>query len=284
MKKNIKLKDGTYMPKLGQGTWYMGEDPKLREKEIEALQEGIRLGMTLLDTAEMYGEGRSEKLVGEAIKIFPREDLFLVSKVYPHNAGRKNIFTSLKRSLERLGTPYLDLYLLHWRGSVPLSETIACMEEMKKEGLIKNWGVSNFDTDDMKELLSCPSGDKCSVNQVLYHLGSRGIEYDLLPYLKKENIALMAYCPLGHDKTKRRRITEHPVVREVAEKHGITPLQLMFSFTLVEDSICSIPKASSLLHVKENAETLHLTLTEEDLLRLNESFPAPRKSVPLDML
>lgn len=133
------------MPKLGQGTWYMGEDPKLLEKEIEALQEGIRLGMTLLDTAEMYGEGLSEKLVGEAIKIFPREDLFLVSKVYPHNAGRKNIFTSLKRSLERLGTPYLDLYLLHWRGSVPLSETIACMEEMKKEGLIKNWGVSNFD-------------------------------------------------------------------------------------------------------------------------------------------
>lgn len=284
MKKNIKLKDGTYMPKLGQGTWYMGEDPKLLEKEIEALQEGIRLGMTLLDTAEMYGEGLSEKLVGEAIKIFPREDLFLVSKVYPHNAGRKNIFTSLKRSLERLGTPYLDLYLLHWRGSVPLSETIACMEEMKKEGLIKNWGVSNFDTNDMKELLSCPSGDKCSVNQVLYHLGSRGIEYDLLPYLKKENIALMAYCPLGHDKNTRRRITEHPVVREVAEKHGITPLQLMLSFTLAEDSICSIPKASSLPHVKENAETLHLTLTEEDLQRLNEAFPAPRKSVPLDML
>lgn len=272
------------MPKLGQGTWYMGEDPKLREKEIEALQEGIRLGMTLLDTAEMYGEGRSEKLVGEAIKIFPREDLFLVSKVYPHNAGRKNIFTSLKRSLERLDTPYLDLYLLHWRGSVPLSETIACMEEMKKEGLIKNWGVSNFDTDDMKELLSYPSGDQCSVNQVLYHLGSRGIEYDLLPYLKKENIALMAYCPLGHDKTKRRRITEHPVVREVAEKHGITPLQLMLSFTLLEDSVCAIPKASSLPHVKENAETLHLTLTEEDLLRLSEAFPAPRKSVPLDML
>uniref|UniRef100_UPI00289D9442 aldo/keto reductase n=1 Tax=Proteiniclasticum sp. TaxID=2053595 RepID=UPI00289D9442 len=254
MKKNIKLKDGTYMPKLGQGTWYMGEDPMLREKEIEALQEGIRLGMTLLDTAEMYGEGRSEKLVGEAIKIFPREELFLVSKVYPHNAGRKNIFTSLKRSLERLGTPYLDLYLLHWRGSVPLSETIACMEEMKKEGLIKNWGVSNFDTDDMKELLSCPSGDQCSVNQVLYHLGSRGIEYDLLPYLKEENIALMAYCPLAHDKNTRRKITEHPVVREVAERHSITPLQLMLSFTLLEDSICAIPKASSLPHVKENAE------------------------------
>ncbi|HBW12716.1 MAG TPA: aldo/keto reductase [Proteiniclasticum sp.] len=284
MKQHIKLKDGTSMPRLGQGTWNMGEDPKHQKEEIEALQEGIRLGMTLIDTAEMYGEGRSEKLVGEAIKTFPREDLFLVSKVYPHNAGRKNIFTSLKRSLERLDTPYLDLYLLHWRGSVPLSETIACMEEMKKEGLIKNWGVSNFDTDDMQELLSCPSGDQCSVNQVLYHLGSRGIEYDLLPYLKEENIALMAYCPLGHDKNKRRRITEHPVVREVAKKHSITPLQLMLSFTLVEDSICSIPKASSLPHVKENAESLHLTLTEEDLLRLNEAFPAPRKSVPLDML
>lgn len=284
MDNHLILKDGTSMPKLGQGTWNMGEDPKVHQQEIRAIQEGVRLGMTLIDTAEMYGEGLSEELVGEAIKVFPREKLFLVSKVYPHNAGRKQIFQSLKKSLERLDTPYLDLYLLHWRGSVPLSETVICMEEMKKEGLIKNWGVSNFDTVDMKELLALPQGNQCSVNQVLYHLGSRGIEYDLLPFQKAHHIPLMAYCPLAHDKRTRKQITEHPVVVQLSEKYGITPLQLMLSFVLSKDGVSAIPKASTPAHIVENAKMLHEKFTEEDLQILDREFPAPRTKVPLDML
>ncbi|ETA81870.1 aldo/keto reductase [Youngiibacter fragilis 232.1] len=169
----IKLNDGSMMPRLGQGTWYMGEDKNKRADEIASLRLGIELGMTLIDTAEMYGEGLSEELIGEAIKDINRENLFIVSKVYPHNAGRRNIFNSCKKSLAKLGTDYLDMYLLHWRGRVPLSETVACMEELKKEGLIRNWGVSNFDTDDMEELLSVPLGKNCRVNQVLNKIATR---------------------------------------------------------------------------------------------------------------
>lgn len=284
METTLRLKDGTFMPKLGQGTWYMGEDKNLHDQEIRALQEGLRHGMRLIDTAEMYGEGLSEILVGEAIKAFPREEIFLVSKVYPHNAGRKRIFQSLRKSLERLDTPYLDLYLLHWRGSVPLSETVSCMEELKKEGLIKNWGVSNFDKEDLEELLSVPGGDQCSVNQVLYHLGSRGIEYDLLPYGKTHQIITMAYCPLAHNNRARKKISEHPVIQELSEKYKVSSSQLILAFVLSREGVMAIPKASSLAHVIENAKTLSITLTEEDLLRLSEAFPAPRKSVPLDML
>ncbi len=284
MEKAIELKDGTLMPKLGQGTWYMGERSSRRSEEIRALRQGIDLGMTLIDTAEMYGEGLSEELVGEAIKGYRREDLFLVSKVYPHNAGRKNIFDSCRKSLERLGTEYLDLYLLHWRGRVPLRETVECMEELKAKGLIRNWGVSNFDTDDMEELLAVPHGDQCRVNQVLYHLGSRGIEYDLLPLLKSQGIAVMAYCPMAHDLSSRRKIAGDPAVRDLASKHGVTSEQLMLSFLLAQDMVCPIPKASSPEHAEENAETLKVTLTPEDLAILESHFPTPRKKIPLDML
>lgn len=284
MDTKLQLNDGTHMPVLGQGVWYMGENPTQRSDEIQALRQGVSLGMTLIDTAEMYGEGLSEILVGEAIKEFRREDLFLVSKVYPHNAGRKNIFDSCRKSLKRLDTPYLDLYLLHWRGSVPLSETVACMEELKEEGLIKNWGVSNFDTDDMKELLSLPHGDQCRVNQVLYNLGSRGIEYDLLPLLKSHGIALMAYCPLAHDTRTRKRIATDPVVKNISERLEITPEQLMLAFLLAQENVCTIPKASSLEHIRENADTIHIELGEDDLMLLDSSFPAPTRKVFLDML
>jgi len=284
MEKKLQLNDGTLMPILGQGAWYMGENPSHRLEEIEALRQGVRSGMTLIDTAEMYGEGLSETLVGEATNEFKREDLFLVSKVYPHNAGRKNIFDSLRESLERLDTPYLDLYLLHWRGRVPLSETIACMEELKEEGLIKNWGVSNFDTDDMKELLSLPHGDQCRVNQVLYNLGSRGIEFDLLPLLKSHKIALMAYCPLAHDARTRKRIATDPVVKSISERLEITPEQLMLAFLMAQENVCAIPKASSLEHIRQNAETIHIELGEDDLLLLDSHFPAPTRKVSLDML
>ncbi|HSL87247.1 MAG TPA: aldo/keto reductase [Bacteroidales bacterium] len=284
MEIKLKLNDGTLMPRLGQGAWYMGENPSQKSEEIEALRQGVSLGMTLIDTAEMYGEGLSETLVGEAIKAFNREDLFLVSKVYPHNAGRKNIFDSCRKSLERLDTPYLDLYLLHWRGSVPLSETVSCMEELKKEGLIKNWGVSNFDTDDMEELLSIPDGDQCRVNQVLYNLGSRGIEYDLLPFMKSHGIALMAYSPLAHDERSRNKIARSSAVKSICTRLDITSEQLMLSFLLAQENVCAIPKASTSEHVRENAESLNISLSEEDLQLLETDFPAPTRKMPLDML
>ncbi len=284
MKKNIELNDGVLMPKLGQGAWDMGENPQKRFEEIRALRRGIELGMTLIDTAEMYGEGLSEELVGQAIKTFKREDLFLVSKVYPQNAGRKHIFDSCKKSLERLDTPYLDLYLLHWRGSVPLTETVACMEELKDQGLIKNWGVSNFHTSDMEELLSIPHGDNCRVNQVLYNIGSRGIEYDLLPFLKSEGIAVMAYCPIAHDAETRMKIISSTVVKTMAKRLEITPIQLMLTFLLAQDNVCSIPKASTLEHVNQNADTLKIILSQKDLELLNTEFPSPTEKVPMDIL
>ncbi|HSP47480.1 MAG TPA: aldo/keto reductase [Clostridiaceae bacterium] len=278
------LNDGTPMPRLGQGTWYMGEDKKERDREIEAIRTGIENGMTLIDTAEMYGEGRSEELVGEAIRGLDRESLFIVSKVYPYNAGRPEIFRSCEASLKRLGTDYLDLYLLHWRGSVPLEETVECMNELVAEGKIRNWGVSNFDADDMEELLSIPGGENCRVNQVLYHLGSRGIEYDLLPMMADEGIAVMAYSPMAHSERSRNRLTSHPVVREVAESYGVTPEQLLLAFVLSKKHVIAIPKSGTPEHVKENAEAVSIELYSEDLERLMEAFPAPNHRTPLDML
>ncbi|MBP1920984.1 aldo/keto reductase [Youngiibacter multivorans] len=280
----IKLNDGSMMPRLGQGTWYMGEDTRKRADEITSLRFGIELGMTLIDTAEMYGEGLSEELIGEAISDVRRENLFIVSKVYPHNAGRRNIFNSCKKSLDRLGTDYLDMYLLHWRGRVPLSETVACMEELKKEGLIRNWGVSNFDTDDMEELLSVPFGANCRVNQVLYNLGSRGIEYDLLPFMRSNGMATMAYCPMAHDRHSRKKIAENAVVKEISSKYGITPEQLMLAFVLSNEGVCALPKASSPEHVRQNAAAIDIRLTPEDLDMLAVHFPSPKRKMTLDML
>ena len=280
----IRLADGNILPRLGQGTWYIGEDPKKRDDEISSLRLGIELGMTLIDTAEMYGEGLSEELIGEAIKDTARENLFIVSKVYPHNAGRKNIFNSCRKSLERLGTDYLDMYLLHWRGRVPLSETVACMEELKKEGLIRNWGVSNFDTDDMEELLAVPYGENCRVNQVLYNLGSRGIEYDLLPFMKSNGMATMAYCPMAHDRHTRKKIADNAEVKEISSSLGITPEQLMLSFVLSNEGVCAIPKASRHEHVRQNAAAIGISLTPEDLAKLSVHFPSPKRKMTLDML
>lgn len=280
----IRLNDGSMMPRLGQGTWYMGEDRKKRADEIKSLRLGIELGMRLIDTAEMYGEGLSEELIGEAIKDTTRENLFIVSKVYPHNAGRSNIFNSLKKSLERLGTDYLDMYLLHWRGRVPLSETVACMEELKKEGLIRNWGVSNFDTDDMEELLSVPLGENCRVNQVLYNLSSRGIEYDLLPFMRSNGMATMAYCPMAHDRHSRKNVAENAVVKEISSKYGITPEQLMLAFVLSNEGVCALPKASSPEHVRQNAAAIDIRFTPEDLDMLAVHFPSPKRKMTLDML
>lgn len=284
MNKELKLSDGSLIPTLGQGTWRMGERNSKWDEEIGALRHGVHKGMTLIDTAEMYGEGSSEKLIGEAIGTIDRSKLYLVSKVYPHNAGRDKIFNSCDNTLKRLGVEYLDLYLLHWRGSVPLSETVQCMEELVRLGKIKRWGVSNFDLEDMKELWSVKDGDKCVVNQVLYHLGSRGIEYDLLPWMEKNNVRVMAYCPIAQGGDLRSELLRSQAVNEVAKKYGITSIQVLLAFVLYQKNMIVIPKASNIKHVTENADTLKIKLEDADIKSLNEAFPAPNYKTYLDIV
>ncbi len=281
--KTVTLKNGVQVPRLGQGTWFIGDNPKTRVSEIETLRRGIDLGMTLIDTAEMYGSGRSESLVGEAIAPYDREKLFLVSKVLPNNAGRKNIFQSCDRSLERLKTEYLDCYLLHWRGGVPLRETIDCMKELVSRGKIKSFGVSNLDTYDMEELVAIPGGDDAVTNQVLYHLGSRGIEYDLLPWLKKHNMAMMAYCPLAQGGSLRSNLLKSEAVRIIAAEREIDAFQVLLAFALHDPNIMAIPKASTIKHVEKNYQALSVTLTQRDIDLLSEDFPPPTRKMPLDI-
>lgn len=282
--KEIALKNGVVIPRLGQGTWFMGEDFFKEKEEIATLRTGIELGMTLIDTAEMYGEGSSELLVGKAIKGIDREKLFLVSKVYPHNAGSNRIERSLDNSLSRLGVDYLDTYLLHWRGSVPLEETVEEMERLVRKGKIKSWGVSNLDIHDMEELWEIDKGNHCTVNQVLYHLGSRGVEFSLLPWLKERNVPLMAYCPMAQGGTLRRGIFSNPTVKRICRERGITPAQLMLNFVLQEEGVFAIPKASTIDHVEENAKALDFSLSEEEMKLLNEAYPKPTKKTYLDIV
>ena len=284
LSRTVVLPDGRKVPRLGQGTWHLAQNPGTRENEIEALRLGIQSGMTLIDTAEMYGEGASEQLVGEAIQDVPRDSLFLVSKVYPHNAGRDSIFQSCKNSLRRMGISYLDLYLLHWRGRIPLAETAACMEELMKMGLIRGWGVSNFDIDDMRELWDVPGGTNCLVNQVLYHLGSRGIEYSLLPWMEERKVPLMAYCPLAQGGSLRRGLLESKAVQTVAKAHQAAPMQIILSFAMHSGKAIAIPMTRSVSHVRENAEAGLIQLTSEDLRILSERYPSPSRKLPLDMM
>lgn len=275
---------GAKIGPIGQGTWFLGEHPARFEQEKAALQAGIEAGMTMIDTAEMYGEGKAEKLVGSAIEGYDREKLFLVSKVYPFNAGRKNIFRSCQRSLERMGTDYLDLYLLHWRGSIPLAETVECMEELKEQGLILNWGVSNLDTDDMQQLFRVPQGDQCAASQVLYHLGSRGIEYDLLPWLRQHKVPVMAYCPLAQAGSLRRGLMGSPAVHQVAKAHQATPSQILLAFLLAQEGVVPIPRSSQAAHTLENAKAAQIVLTPQELAALDQAFPAPNHKVFLDIV
>ena len=271
------------MPKLGMGTWYLGDDPKKEQQEIEALRAGLDSGISLIDTAEMYGSGRSERLIGKAIEGYDREKLFIVSKVLPGNAGKRRIFRSLEDTLQRLNTKYLDLYLLHWRGSVPFRETVECMEEMLSQGLIKGWGVSNLDTDDMQELSRVPKGKNCLVDQVLYHLGSRGIEYDLLPWMEKNDVACMAYCPLAQAGSLRKDLVHSPAVVKAAKKHNITPIQVLLAFTLLRDNVISIPRSGKKEHVLQNRAVKDVVLDDEDIHTLNAAFPAPAHKTYLDI-
>lgn len=280
----ISLKDGTRMPQMGMGTWCLGEHPDTWNEEIEALQAGIDAGIQMIDTAEMYGEGESERLIGQAVKGYCRENLFLVSKVYPHNAGRRKMVQSVERSLKLLGTDYLDLYLLHWRGSIPLEETVECMEGLVRSGRIKRWGVSNFDTSDMKELLQIDGGGNCVVNQVLYHLGSRGIEYDLLPWLREHEIPVMAYCPLAQAGTLRKEMVTNPVLHEIASKYGITVMQLLLAFVLHQKDIAAIPRSASKAHVLENWAAGDIILESQDWQKISDEYPPPASKQHLDIV
>ena len=234
----------------------------------------------------MYGNGEAERLVGDALKKveYKREELYIISKVYPHNAGRDNIFNSLESSLKRLNLNYLDMYLLHWRGRVPLSETVECMETAKKEGLIKDWGVSNFDIDDMKELEAVKDGDKCCANQVLYHLGSRGADFDLEPYMKEKNIALIAYCPLAKAGELGKNILKNKVLTDIAGKYNASPAQIALAFIMSFENKIPIPKSSNNKHAIENIKSQNIILKKEDIELINKEFPAPNKKMPLDIV
>lgn len=262
---------------LGQGTWRMGEQASQRQIEIDALRLGIELGMTLIDTAEMYGEGGAEQVVAEAIADL-RDQVFLVSKFYPYNASYDGVIKACDRSLARLKTDYLDLYLLHWRSSVPLSETLAALQQLKQVGKILDYGVSNFDRDDMQEALSVPGGDEIATNQVLYNLRHRGIEWDLLPWCKQHSLPIMAYSPV-----EQRAFVNHPQLKAIGWRHHATPTQIALNWLLRQDNIISIPKAIDPKHIQENRAAMDLILTAEDLTELDRVFTCPSHKMTLAM-
>lgn len=283
MAKSVEFSGGIILPAVGQGTWYMGENASQRKQEVAALQSGLEKGLRLIDTAEMYADGGAEEVVGEAL-LGRREDAWLVSKVYPWNAGAVDAVEACERSLRRLNTDYLDLYLLHWRGNVPLEETIRAMESLQQSGKILRWGVSNFDSEDMVELLAEEGGAACAANQVLYHLASRGIEYDLLPDCQKLQIPVMAYCPLAQAGRLRRDLMESPILRQVAQQKGISVAQLLLAWVIRNEGIMAIPKASSVQHVAENAAALEVELSSEELALINQAYPPPDGKMPLDVV
>jgi diketogulonate reductase-like aldo/keto reductase len=280
--KRLLLPSGREMPVLGQGTWNMGEDPGARRDEVAALRLGLELGMTLIDTAEMYGDGGAEEMVGEAIA-GRRDEVFLVSKLYPHHADSAGVQAACERSLRRLGTDRIDLYLLHWRGNVPLAETLDAFARLREQGKIGDFGVSNFDLDDMQEAAALPGGELVATDQVLYNLSQRGIEWDLLPWCRERRIPLMAYSPLESNPQEAAGMLGDPQLAAVARRHGVTPAQVALAWLLRQDGVAVIPKAVRPQHVRENRAALDIVLDSEDLARLDAGFPAPRRRRPLAM-
>ncbi|ODS54831.1 MAG: aldo/keto reductase [Agrobacterium sp. SCN 61-19] len=274
----VTLPGGAEIPTLGFGTWMMGETKSEAKAEVDAVRLALDLGMTVIDTAEMYGDGGAERIVGEALKD-RREDAFLVSKVLPWNASYDGTIKACHASLDRLGTDHLDLYLLHWRGEHPLEDTVAAMEELKAAGRIRAWGVSNFDVDDMEELFSVADGEHCAVNQVLYNLSRRGIEFDLLPWCQEHKIPVMAYSPI-----EQGRILHHPELIHIAKAYQATPAQVALAFLLERDGVIPIPKTSNIRRLQENREAVDLDISDEDWARLDAAFPPPSRKVPLAML
>jgi diketogulonate reductase-like aldo/keto reductase len=280
--KTLLLPSGRPIPVLGQGTWYMGEDPRRKQGEVAALRLGMELGMGLIDTAEMYGEGGAEEVVGEAIA-GRRDEVFLVSKVYPHNADRRGVAAACERSLRRLGTDRLDLYLLHWRGSVPLAETLDAFEALKRDGKILEFGVSNFDLPDMREAAALPAGAQVAANQVLYNLMRRGIEWDLLPWCRQHGVPVMAYSPLESGAADQARLLGNAALFAVAARHGATPAQIALAWVLHQDGVVAIPKAVDPGHVRANRAAADIVLTAQDTAELDAAFAPPRRRVALEM-
>jgi diketogulonate reductase-like aldo/keto reductase len=276
--KQIRLPSGEPVPALGQGTWYMGEDRSARRPEVAALQLGLDLGLTLIDTAEMYAEGGAEQVVGEALA-GRRDQAFLVSKVYPHNASRQGAVAACERSLKRLKTDRIDLYLLHWRGPHPLAETVEAFAALQRAGKIRHWGVSNLDLADMQELRGVPGGEACAANQLLYNLGRRGIEWDLLPWLREQGVATMAYSPI-----EQARLLGHKGLQDFAHRHGMTPAQAALAWLLAQEGVIAIPKSASLARVRENAAAREITLDPAQLAELDRLFAPPAGPSPLQML
>jgi diketogulonate reductase-like aldo/keto reductase len=276
--RTLALPDGEAVPVLGQGTWGMGERHAGRADEVRALRHGLDLGLSLIDTAEMYGEGGAEEVVGEAVR-GRRDAVFIVSKVYPHNASARGTATACERSLKRLGTDRIDLYLLHWRGAHPLAETVAAFERLQREGKIRHWGVSNLDADEMEELAAVPGGGACATNQVLYNPQRRGIEWDLLPRCRQRGMPVMAYSPI-----EQGRLPTGGVLGAIARRHGCSAFQVALAWVLAQPGVLAIPKAVRLEHVTANAAALDLQLAREDLAAIDRAFPPPTRKRPLAML
>ena len=280
--RTVALRDGRAVPALGQGTWAMGDRRAERGAEAAALRLGIDLGLTLIDTAEMYGDGGAEEVVGDAIA-GQRDRVFIVSKVYPHNASRKGAVAACERSLKRLRIEHLDLYLLHWRGSIPLDETLAAFEALRTAGKIDRFGVSNFDVEDLEEAASSGPGRDIATNQVLYNLARRGIERELLPWSRARRMPVMAYSPIETSGADQKRLLANDALRAVAARHAATPAQIAIAWLLRDPGVIVIPKAVQASHVKENRAALDILLSDADLRELDRAFPVPAKKVPLEM-
>jgi diketogulonate reductase-like aldo/keto reductase len=280
----LNLPDGVVLPALGLGTWHMGESARSRADEVAALRLALEIGYRVIDTAEMYGEGGAEKVVGQAVAealrsgTVTRGQIFVVSKVYPHNASRSGIAAACERSRKRLMLDHIDLYLLHWPGPHPLAETVAGFEAMQAQGRIRRWGVSNFDLDDLHELNDVPGGERCAANQVYYSLSTRGAEFDLLPWQRAHTMPLMAYCPLDQG-----GLASAPVLHGVAQRHGATASQVALAGLMSQSGVMVIPKAVREAHLRENFAAASLVLTEADLAEIDRHFPAPRRKTPLAM-
>ena len=275
--RTIAMPSGETVPALGQGTWYLGEDPRRRTEEIAALRLGLDLGMTLIDTAEMYGSGAAEQLVGEVID-GRRDEVFLVTKVLPQHASARGTISACEASLRRLRTDRIDLYLLHWRETIPLEQTLQAFEALVKKGKIRYWGVTNFDVDDLEELVSLRGGDAVAANQVLYNLTRRGIDWALLPWCKRHRIPVMAYSPI-----EQGRLLSHPELSRIAALHEATPAQIALAWVL-HAGVIAIPRTGSRAHVQDNRGALDITLTAQDVADLDRAFPPPTAKSPLEML
>jgi len=275
---------GKTVPAIGIGTWHMGDQPAQRTTEIAAIRAGITAGARVIDTAEMYGSGRAEDLVGEALTTVERQSFYLISKVLPENASKQRMEASLDASLKRLRTDYLDLYLYHWRGKIPLAETVAELQRLQQTGKIRAWGVSNFDIADLQELWQLPGGDQAVANEDLYHLGSRGLEYSVLPWQKAHKVPLIAYSPVAQGDAWGHHLTSNATVKAIAEQHQVSIYQILLAWVIRHDQVLAIPQTSSAVHMAQNIAAADITLTPAELAQLDQAFPAPTTKQPLDVL